>query len=555
MHMAQAKPDALHSGLVLESLSWAVRHLMDQPERFFQTVRAFLGTLRRASGMEAVELFLADPAQRHLVLSVHEGQHVRAFLERAAFAFGEGYPGLVARDHAPIVTHDLGSDARYLRQQVKALGYCTYVCAPLELPHRLIGVVNLASRDPKADEHGAFELLCQVGPMLATGLYTVLTHLGETSLMALSEAVRGGRQSAGFEAMLEHAVRFARASHGVIQFRDGRRVGTLAHAPACPALETCPVWQGRIASVRTGALTCEVVHDGLTRYCLPLSSGERVVGVESLYFTHAPSPPTASLVPLLWLERLTGPLLERPISPVRAAPWLEIETFGAFRVRRNGALLGREDIGRQKAWTLLRILVAHRGRALVRDELSERLWPEASPEAGRNRLHGLVHALREALEPDPQRPQVILREGETYRFDPQLPHALDVADFERLVHQADQLDGTEALEAYWQAIALYRGEFMEDEPYADWCELERSYLREQTIRALGRTAELLVRLERLEDSASAYRHALTLDPWREDTYLALAGVLEQSGQTRAAEAVLEGYRKRLVRDGLTLKPV
>lgn len=533
----------------MQALSWAVRKLMEEPDRFFQTLRAYLGMLRKLCGMDAAELFLADPHQQHLVLSVHEGRHLRAFTQRAAFSFGEGYPGLVARQHAPLVTHDLTHDLRYLREEVKALGYHTYICVPLELPYRLIGVLNLASRDPDANDRPALNLMGQVAPVLASSLYTILTYLGEASLKASAQAMRDSR-SAGLSALLEHAVRFSRASYGVITLEGGQRLSTIPNAKLCTALDSCPVWQGKLASVNTGSLECEV-QEGHTRYCLPLYSGERVAGVESLYFTRPPSPPTESLVPLLWLERLSWPMLEsQPAAPQKevSAPWLEVQTFGPMRVRCGGNTLTPRELPRQQAWTLLRILVAHRGRPLTADSLCERLWPELDASTALNRLHGLIHALRQALEPEPRRPQVIVREGDAYRFDPHLPYELDVERFEDLIRQADRERGLGALELYRRAITLYQGEFMEDVPYADWCELERAYLREQAMHALHRSAALLEGHARLDEAATTYRHALKLDPWREETYLALANVLGHLGQSYAAQEVLDSWQERLRQD-------
>ena len=57
----ELKPESQRdSSEVLASLSWAVRKLTDEPERFFQTLQVFLAGLRKNLGMEAAELFLAD---------------------------------------------------------------------------------------------------------------------------------------------------------------------------------------------------------------------------------------------------------------------------------------------------------------------------------------------------------------------------------------------------------------------------------------------------------------------------------------------------------------
>ncbi|AEB12582.1 BTAD domain-containing putative transcriptional regulator [Marinithermus hydrothermalis] len=539
---------------VLSSLAWAVRYLTATPERFFQTLGVFLGVVRRAARMEAVELFLADPKQRYLGLTAHEGAHPSAFFEQPWFTFGNGYPGIVALERTPIVTHELGRDPRYLRRKVKALGYATYISYPLELPHGLIGVLNLASRDAARDEREALELLERIAPLLASGLYTVLTRLGEAQLLSALQALRRGQEGAGLQALLEQTARFAQARFVILRTRAGQQFASReVRQAACPHLETCPVWEGRLLTVRGVGAACPHVRSGALRYCIPVWSGEEVVAVESVYFARSPAPPTAPLVPLMWLERLALEALTTPKPAVAAAPeapWLEIETLGRFVVRRAGRVLSPRDFGRRKAWQLLKILVAHWKRPLHREELAERLWPEAPPEQAVRHLHVLVHALRKGLEPDPRSPRVIKSEGETYRFDPEVPYFLDVERFETLVREGDRKEGPAALEAYRQALELYRGEFMAEEVYSDWCDLDRSYYREQAQRALAGTAEILERLGRAREAIAAYRRMLTLDPWREEAYRGLLRILVREGERAEARAVFEAYRRHMRQEGL-----
>lgn len=84
-------------------MAWATRKLTAEPGRFFQTLQVFLAALRRGLGMEAAELFLADPQAHYLVLTAYDGVHRAAFMEKPWFAWGEGYPGLVALGQRPLV--------------------------------------------------------------------------------------------------------------------------------------------------------------------------------------------------------------------------------------------------------------------------------------------------------------------------------------------------------------------------------------------------------------------------------------------------------------------
>jgi hypothetical protein len=133
-YLVELYPERSAAPDLLVELSRLTQHLLRHPERFAQGVQDFLRALREALGMEAAELFLADPQGHHLILTAYEGLHREAFLERPWFQLGEGYPGIVALKREPLFTHALQEDPRYLRQKVKELGYQTYICYPWSFP-------------------------------------------------------------------------------------------------------------------------------------------------------------------------------------------------------------------------------------------------------------------------------------------------------------------------------------------------------------------------------------------------------------------------------------
>ena len=73
--------------------------------------------------------------------------------------------------------------------------------------------------------------------------------------------------------------------------------------------------------------------------------------------------------------------------------------FGGFDVRLQGRTVPPEEFIRRKALLLLKILVMSAGNPVHRDALVEGLWPGVDPRSGVNRLHGVLHALRNATEP------------------------------------------------------------------------------------------------------------------------------------------------------------
>lgn len=546
---AENQTDASDS---LASLSWAVRKMLAQPEGFFQTLQVFLGHLRRNLGMEAAELFLADPQERYLVLTTYDGVHREAFMEKPWFAWGEGYPGLVALDHKALVTHSLDADQRYLRQKVKRLGYKTYICYPLELPQGLIGVLNLASRKPQTNDEAVLEQLGLIGPMLASSLYTVLTRLGEKGLRAMASTLRQN-QAASIETLMQQAKDLAGASGVRLVLANGQQQ-TLGHIPTTCDHQSCAVWQGRFHGVRSGLEPCAQPSSNAPRYCLPLCAGGQVLGLQQFFFSRLPQPASQAVAPILWLERLGAEVVWPSSSRSQASPSVDIKTLGGLRVQVNGEWLKSKDFGRKQNQTLLKVLLAHRGQTLSSEELCERLWPSQDPQNTQGRLHVLVHGLRQAIEPDPTQPQIVLREGDGYRLATVGAYTLDLERFESGLQHAERLEGLAALEAYQQALGLYQGDFLSDEPYADWAELERAYLRERAVGAFFKLSQIASGLGLGREACEALRRILWLDPFREEAYHRLKPLLLGSGQENEARNLWLQYRNRMEREGLPIDP-
>ncbi|GIW32690.1 MAG: hypothetical protein KatS3mg072_0023 [Meiothermus sp.] len=175
---------------------------------------------------------------------------------------------------------------------------------PLELPQGLIGVLNLASRDPDVDDQALLQSLNLLGPVLAASLYTVLTRLGENGLRAIAQALRQRAEAEGLEALLSQAVALSGAAGVRLVLKDGQSLVHGRPTPACPHMALCRVWQGRVQGVRTGLEPCPHIQERRPRYCLPLWAGSQVVGVQQFHFTRLPQPPGQAVAAVQWLLRL-----------------------------------------------------------------------------------------------------------------------------------------------------------------------------------------------------------------------------------------------------------
>jgi len=171
--------------------------------------------------------------------------------------------------------------------------------------------------------------------------------------------------------------------------------------------------------------------------------------------------------------------------------------------------------------SLLKYLLTHRHPWPRRETLMEAFWPESTPEAARNSLNVALHGLRRALRVATDLPVIVLEEG-TYRLHADLRLWVDLDEFEdhvqagRRLEAAGLVDG--AMAEYELAAAVYRGDFLADDPYEEWPVLTRERLRLAYLDTLDRLSQLYLGQDRLAACAALCQRILERDACREDTH-------------------------------------
>ena len=97
--------------------------------------------------------------------------------------------------------------------------------------------------------------------------------------------------------------------------------------------------------------------------------------------------------------------LRSSMNAATPEPAVSVRTLGGFRVLRGGVAVPHQAWQSRKARDLLKILVAHRGAPVARDQLCEHLWPQVDPARAGNRLSvavsdsglGIMDTLRPSL--------------------------------------------------------------------------------------------------------------------------------------------------------------
>src|ERR687896_2088246 len=155
---------------------------------------------------------------------------------------------------------------------------------------------------------------------------------------------------------------------------------------------------------------------------------------------------------------------------------LLIQLFCPLVVEDGERILGPRDLGGARPKQLLQILLSARGRRVPTDRLADLLWGQELPQNAAGSIQTFVSGLRRHLTPDRGRArELVVTEAEAYRFATDLVE-LDLDRFDELVERSTREPTHLARRSLEEALALARGEVLEDEPYAHWAqELRRSY--------------------------------------------------------------------------------
>jgi len=237
------------------------------------------------------------------------------------------------------------------------------------------------------------------------------------------------------------------------------------------------------------------------------------------------------------------------------------ETLRIFALGRFALVSGRHECAwekwtRKHAVTALKYLVSQLGSPVHREQLMECLWPEVDETRGRARLKVTMHLLRLELGRAGAPADVVqtVRDGYLLRRDAVW---VDAEAFERLAGNGRRLQRhgkeEEALSQYLEVGALYRGDYFEEDRYADWCAEERERLREIYLDVLARIAEIYARRGSYAEAADVCREALSRERCREMFHRALMTALFHLDRPDAALAQFQRCQ-RILHDELGVSP-
>jgi two-component SAPR family response regulator len=176
------------------------------------------------------------------------------------------------------------------------------------------------------------------------------------------------------------------------------------------------------------------------------------------------------------------------------------------------------------------------------------LWPNCDAERCWKRLKVAISFLRSVLRKAGAHPNAIETIGQSYLLRRDAVW-IDSEEFCALVAAGWKFLGegnqSEAQKRFEEAESLYRGDYFEDEPYAEWCAHERERLHEIHLELLGGMARCYAESGDFAEAAQVCRTAIAKDPCRESFIRALLTNLVALDRPASAKMQFLEWRQHL----------
>lgn len=226
-------------------------------------------------------------------------------------------------------------------------------------------------------------------------------------------------------------------------------------------------------------------------------------------------------------------------------------TLGRFQVLFDGAPapFGRKP--QRRVLELLKVAVALGGAGIAKEAIAAALWPDAEGDAATDALEITLHRARRLLC---RKDALVVAHG-AVALNPDCVW-VDAAAFDRLAEAAESATGESLTGAALQALALYRGAFLRNEPDTAWLLPARDRLRSRFLRLVGRLGCHFEAVGDFESAADLYRRAIEAEPLAEEPYRGLMQCLQRLKKPAEAHDVYQRCRRMLaVVLGISPSPV
>nr|WP_279326005.1 BTAD domain-containing putative transcriptional regulator [Bacillus sp. FJAT-47783] len=231
---------------------------------------------------------------------------------------------------------------------------------------------------------------------------------------------------------------------------------------------------------------------------------------------------------------------------------LKVQTLGDFKV-----FLGEKEVKggewkREKAKELFQLLITFRDRLLLRNTILSLLWGENDELTAERDFKVALNALNKVIEPNRKArsdPYFIERRGLSYGLNSNANIEIDKVEFQKLTEKGLNVkDRNQAIDILNKALTLYKGDYLPDRAYDDWCLEERERLQLLFLRGAERLAQLNVEKEQFDETIHWCSQILAIDSCWEEAYRLLMYCYYRKNNRAYAVKLYEKCRNQLQKE-------
>jgi DNA-binding SARP family transcriptional activator len=250
--------------------------------------------------------------------------------------------------------------------------------------------------------------------------------------------------------------------------------------------------------------------------------------------------------------RLDDVITSRSGAPPAQEP--DVRCLGTFSLIVAGRPVD-SALARPRVRALLHYLAMQAGAYVHRDTLCTALWPNDEARAATHGLQVAVSALRQLLEAQAGKGagSIIARKGESYGLEVDVA-VHDLAQFEVSLAQArvarNSGNHEQAVADLRPALALYRGDLLEDAGTAEWVLGPRERYRLMASEASQLLAACLLDLGEPAEAAAVAGWGLTIDRYCDALWKLMIAAHDQGSNQAASARTRNDYRRVLAELGV-----
>ncbi|MCP3925282.1 MAG: hypothetical protein GY714_22135 [Desulfobacterales bacterium] len=232
---------------------------------------------------------------------------------------------------------------------------------------------------------------------------------------------------------------------------------------------------------------------------------------------------------------------------------LSANLLGKFRTFVNEKEVVDKSWTSKKALTLCKYLLTFRNKGFIKKEiLMELLWPESDPVKTAKRFHVALAALRKILEPEIKRgvpSSFINSSGDSYCLNignkGQIDTEIFIKESEKGKKESDPGKMIKHLE---KSISKYKGDFLEEDPFADWCMDMRESLKHEYLTVLSKIISYYEDKKEYLKCIEFSNKYLAEDKYAENIYRKLMSFHYKSENKAMVTKTFEKCKKRITEE-------